>query len=278
MKNPECERVRDLLSPRLDGELAATAERDVSIHLAACSACLEEFRRIEHGRQLTTLLPERLPPAFLRRELLHRLRPVTHARPRQAIWRRPAVALGTLAVAVLAAAGAWTASTGRQDTAPRDPASVAIGEPLRLDRLTQAVGTTGQLEALAARYELREVNVEEALRRASFKVLCPLQAEPGETIDERHLTELRACPLVHLSALRGEHRIVMLQQPAGWPIIYGGAPVEHVTIAGQPCERLRIGEHEIIKWERGGTRSIMVGAAHHPEVTKVARALISAAS
>ena len=278
MKNAECHRIRPLLSPRLDRELTEETERQVSTHLAACSACHDELRQIEHGRQLVTLLPDAVPPPSLRRELLQRVAQKTSAPRPQLVWRRPAFALATVAVLLLGTAGAWQLSIMRSDEPRASSAGVTVGNPLHLERLTNAVGAPREFQALAAQYQLREVNVEEALTRASFKVLCPLQAEPGETLDERHLTELRACPLVHLSSLRGEHRIVVLQQPADWPIVYGGSPVEHVTIAGQPCDRLLIGGHEIIKWERGGTRSIVVAVAENPETTKVARALISATS
>lgn len=278
MKNAECDRIRPLLSPSVDRELPDEIEQHVSVHLAACSTCLHEFRDIVRGRELATTLPEDVPPASLRRELLQRLAQNPQALMPRPIWRRPAFAVAAVAVVLLATAGAWQFSRGHDRNGGTHAPMVAIGDPLHLERLTEAVGTAKEFEVLAAQYQLREVNVEEALNQASFKVLCPLQAEPGETLDQRHLTELRACPLVHLSSLRGEQRIVVLQQPADWPIVYGGAPVTHVTIAGQPCDRLHIRGHEIIKWERGGTRSIVVAVADNPEITKVARALIAAAS
>lgn len=277
MTNADCDRVRPVLSARLDRELTDQTARDVTAHLSACPACLDELRRIERGRQLVALLPVAAPPASLRRDVLQRLAQRASAPTPHRVWRRPALALTSLAVILLGTAGAWQWSTTRRDEARATPAVATAGNPLHLERLTNAVGM-GQFQALSVEYDLREVNVEEALTRASFKVLCPLQAEPGETLDDRHLTELRACPLVHLSSLRGAHRIVLLEQPADWPIVYGGAPVEHVTIAGQPCDRLHIRGREIIKWERDGTRSIIVAVAEHPEITKVARALIAASS
>ena len=277
MRNAECDRIRPLLSPSVDRELTDETEQHVSAHLAACSACLNEFRDIVRGRELAILLPNIVPPASLRRELLQRLAQKKALSPGP-IWQRPAFAPAALAVLLLVTAGAWQLLRVHDGSTRTNSPTIALGDPLHLERLTEAVGTARELQVLAAQYQLRQVNVEEALKQASFKVLCPLQAEPGETFDERHLTELRACPLVHLSSLRGENRIVVLQQPADWPIVYGGAPVEHVTIAGQPCDRLHIRGHEIIKWERGGTRSIIVAVAENPEITKVARALISGAS
>jgi hypothetical protein len=277
MNHADCDRVRSLLSPSLDGELTAEANEDVSAHLANCSACLNAFSDIERGRQLATMLAAIDPPASLTYALLRlpRKKEALVSAPRS---RRLALALATVGLALLVVVGTWQLSNVRQDNAGASSADAAAMIPLHLERLTEAVGTAQGFKVLAAQHQLREVNVEEALKRASFKVLCPLQADPRESLDERHLTELRACPLVHLSSVRGEHRIVVLQQPAGWPLVYGGAPVEQVTIAGQPCERLHIDGHEVLKWERGGTRSIMVAAADNPETTKVARALISAAS
>lgn len=68
---------------------------------------------------------------------------------------------------------------------------------------------------------------------------------------------------------------MLLQQPAGWPIVYGDQPVQHLTFAGEPCDRLRTDGRELFKWERGDTRWILVARAGHPEAEKVVSTLLS---
>ncbi len=43
---PDCETVRDLLSPLADGELDAASRRTVETHLEACAGCRRELRAI----------------------------------------------------------------------------------------------------------------------------------------------------------------------------------------------------------------------------------------
>jgi hypothetical protein len=124
---------------------------------------------------------------------------------------------------------------------------------------------------MAATCQLRRIDLETVLRQASFPVICPLHPAG----DDASVTELRDCPLIHLSALRGDQAIVLLQQPAGWPIVYGEYPVQHLTMGGQPCDRLRTDGGELLKWERGGTRWILVARGGHPELQKVLSALVS---
>lgn len=57
--------------------------------------------------------------------------------------------------------------------------------------------------------------------------------------------------------------------------VYGDQPVQHLTFAGEPCDRLRTDGRELFKWERGDTRWILVARAGHPEAEKVVSTLLS---
>jgi len=166
---------------------------------------------------------------------------------------------------------------GRLEDTPRpaDIQQTAAAPPLHLAQLAADIGSGRDIHSIASTYQLRQVDLAAALKEKSFKVICPLH-QAGS--DERHLRELRECPLIHLSMLRGDKEIVLLQQPAGWPIVYGDYPVQHLTFGSEPCDRLRMDGRELFKWERGDTRWILVARAGHPEAEKVVSTLLSSAS
>lgn len=271
-----CSQFRPLLSPLLDDELTSEAHARVTNHLFACTACSRELDTIRRGRSLARAVPDLDVPAHLSFQIAAGAKGDV---PRQGRFpplalARPAVGLGVVAAVFLLAVTLWF---GRADDVPRSPEvqQVAAAHPLHLAQLAQDIGSGREFDSIAAMYQLRRVDVETALKEASFKVICPLHQSGS---DDPHIRELRDCPLIHLSALRGDQEIVLLQQPAGWPIVYGDHPVQHLTLGGEPCDRLQTDGRELFKWERGDTRWILVARAGHPEAEKVASTLLSSTS
>lgn len=268
-----CSEFSGLLSPLLDNELTPEARAHVTSHLSECTACSHELAAIRRGRSLARAVPDVDVPANLSFAIFAgaKARPPRHARLPQWPLARPALGLGAVAAAVVLAVTLWS---GRADDVPRSPDvhPAAAAHPLHLAQLAQDIGSGRELDSLAATYQLRRVDLETALKQASFKVICPLHQSGS---DDPHIRELRDCPLIHLSALRGDQEIVLLQQPAGWPVVYGDDPVQHLTFGGEPCDRLRTDGRELFKWERGDMRWILVARAGHPEAEKVVSTLLS---
>jgi len=266
-----CPEFLALLSPLLDDQLTPDAHARVTRHLSECAACAAEMAAIQRGRRLARAVPDLDVPADLSAAILGRATDApSRLQPRAPFWplARPALTTGLLLLVM--AVFFWPHS--RQElpwTAEFEQAATA--PPLHLEQLVQHVDSAPDLDTMAATYQLRRIDLETALRQASFSVICPLHSA-GENAS---VTELRDCPLIHLSALRGDQEIVLLQQPAGWPIVYGEDPVQHLTVGGQPCDRLRTDGRELLKWERGGTRWILVARGGHPELEKVVSALVS---
>jgi anti-sigma factor RsiW len=271
IEHPACGTVRPLLSAYLDEELTAETHGRVAAHLTGCAACREELDQVSRGVTLARMMPCVQPPPNLAAQILARLSRTSQDLPGGWPLRRPLVAAGTAVLLILAAVGLWQHGAVRE-TPQRAVHATGVSGALDLERLASELASPAQFDRFADRYELREVNVEHALAQASFRVLCPVELGHGHTSE----TELRDCPLVHSGYLRGEHRIVIFQQPAGHPLIYGRTPVEVVTIAGQPCDRLQTADAEILKWEQRGTRWILVSAPGNPELKKVAAGLIAA--
>lgn len=268
-----CSQFASLLSPFLDDELTPEAHSRVSSHLSECTVCASELATVQHGRSLARAVPDvDVPPNLAFRILAATKEPVSRQRRfQQLVLARPAVALGVMAAVSLLSVTLWV---GRVDKVPRSShvQQEATAHPLHLAQLAAEIGSGPDFDSIAAMYQLRRVDLEAALKETSFKVMCPMH-QAGS--DEPHVRELRECPLIHMSALRGDQEIVLLQQPAGWPIVYGDQPVQHLVFGGEPCDRLRTDGRELFKWERGDTRWILVARAGHPEAEKVVSRLLS---
>lgn len=268
-----CSQFVPLLSPLLDEELTPEAHARVTNHLSECTACSGQFDAIRRGRSLARAVPELNPPGDLSAAILRRTTTRPTRQPSRVHWAfaRPAFGLGVAAALLVAVIGLWPGHGTEVPIAP--PVNqAAAAQPLHLARLAHEIGSAPDFDRIAATYQLRRIDLESALKQASFKVICPLHQ--GGT-DEPHIRELRDCPLIHLSALGSDEEIVLLQQPAGWPIVYGDYPVQHMVIGGEPCDRLRTDGRELFKWEQGDTRWIVVARAGHPEVEKVVSTLLS---
>jgi anti-sigma factor RsiW len=266
-----CPEFLALLSPLLDDELTPDAHARVTRHLSECAACAAEMAAIQRGCRLARAVPELDVPVDLSAAILARATDApSRVQPRAWPLARPALATGLLAALLVMAVFFWPDSR-RELPWTAEFEHAATAPPLHLEQLVQHVDSAQDLDTIAATYQLRRIDLETALRQASFPVICPLH-RAGDTAS---VTELRDCPLIHPSALRGDQEIVLLQQPAGWPIVYGEDPVQHLTVGGQPCDRLRTDGRELLKWERGGTRWILVARGGHPELEKVVSALVS---
>lgn len=268
-----CSQFLALLSPFLDDELTPEARARVTRHLSECRACSAQLAAIERGRSLARAVPEFEVPADLSSEIAGRAttRPKREPSLPQWAFARPALGVGIVAALLVVAIALWSGPRSELPAAS-ELQQAAAARPLHLERLAHDVGSGPDFDRIAATYQLSRIDLEAALKQASFKVICPLH-QGGS--DEAHVRELRDCPLIHLSVLRGDQEMVLLQQPAGWPIVYGDHPVQHLRVGDEFCDRLRTDGREVFKWERGDTRWILVARTGHPEVEKVVSTLLS---
>ncbi len=80
-----CERIEELLSAYLEGELAAGERAEVEAHLAACPACAEIAALLRETMAATTAFPETAPSA----DLLARLYAIPEETPAKKRLFRP---------------------------------------------------------------------------------------------------------------------------------------------------------------------------------------------
>ena len=99
-----CDQVSEMMSARLDARLDGTQMALLEEHLAACSACLVQWRRMQALHGVLASAPMVRAPLRLRMLVLARLE--RRERTRRAIIGSTTLALGTVTLALLALAPA----------------------------------------------------------------------------------------------------------------------------------------------------------------------------
>jgi len=97
-----CEQAGEMMSARLDGRLDSTEIAFLEDHLVACSACQAEWHSLQALDRVLASAPTVRAPAHLRVQVMARLSRREQAR--RAIIGGTALALGTVALALLAVA------------------------------------------------------------------------------------------------------------------------------------------------------------------------------
>ncbi len=105
-----CDRVQDLLSLYLDGELEGTAKAEFEAHLSACPECADLLARMRAAMAAFSGFPEVEPGPGLRRKLLAIPSRAPRFRDRAAALFRPALQpVWAAAMGVLLLAGVYLA-------------------------------------------------------------------------------------------------------------------------------------------------------------------------
>ena len=127
-----------MMSARLDGRLDSTETALLEGHVATCSVCQAEWRSLQALDLMLASAPMVHAPVRLRVQVMARLS--RRERARRAIFGSTALALGTVALALLALAPALV---GLLDTIGIAPALVS-GGPETIAQLLALLGTLGR--------------------------------------------------------------------------------------------------------------------------------------
>lgn len=134
-----CEQAGEMMSARLDGRLDSTEIALQEDHLATCGACRAEWRRLRALDRLLTSAPMMRAPVRLRVQVMARLN--RRERARRAIIGSTALALGTVALALLVLAPVLL---GLLDVMGLAPALVS-GGPETAAQLLAFLGALGRV-------------------------------------------------------------------------------------------------------------------------------------
>lgn len=134
-----CERALEMMSARLDGRLDSREIALLDDHIATCSACQAEWRRLQALDHLLASAPLVRAPLRLRVRVMTRLSRRTQAR--RALIGGTALALGTVALALLVLAPALIDLLDAMGIAP----ALASGGPATIAQLVASLGTLGRV-------------------------------------------------------------------------------------------------------------------------------------
>jgi len=133
-----CEQASEMMSERLDSHLDGAEIALLEDHLAECSACRAEWRRLQALDLLLASAPMVRPPAYLHARVMARLS--QRDRRRRAIFGGTTLALGTVALALLFLA---PAIVGLFDVTGVAPALIS-GGPATIAQLLTFTETMGR--------------------------------------------------------------------------------------------------------------------------------------
>jgi anti-sigma factor RsiW len=133
-----CDQAGEMMSARLDGRLDSTEVTLLEDHLARCGACQAEWYRLQALDSLLASAPMLHAPIRLRVQVMARLS--RRERARRAIIGGTALALGTVALALLALAPVLF---GLLDATGITPALIS-GGPKTVVQLLASLGVAGR--------------------------------------------------------------------------------------------------------------------------------------
>jgi predicted anti-sigma-YlaC factor YlaD len=133
-----CEQVGEMMSARLDGRLDDGDAALLAVHVAECPACRAEWRRLQTLDHLLASAPMVPAPVSLR--VLVSARLSRREQARRAIIGGTALALGTVALALLALAPILLGLLEATGIAP----ALVSGGPQTVAQLRALLGTAGR--------------------------------------------------------------------------------------------------------------------------------------
>jgi len=127
-----------MMSARLDGRLGSTEIALLEDHLATCSACQAEWRSLQELDRVLLSAPMARAPVRLRMQVMARLN--RREQVRRAIIGGTALALGTVALALLMLAPIFIGLLDATDIAP----ALVSGGPETIIQLLALLGAVGR--------------------------------------------------------------------------------------------------------------------------------------
>lgn len=138
MSKVKCGSVRARLSAYLDEQLPAERRAEIEAHLAECSACAEELRRLRESLALIRGLDRHAPPSGSWAAILREMGSATQQIPRRRAWAPAAVLVTAMAGIALFLVSQWW-GPGTPTVAPSPGANTGRTEVATADRIPPPV-------------------------------------------------------------------------------------------------------------------------------------------
>lgn len=248
---PECEEIRESLSPLVDGELSDGRRKAVSAHLLTCDECSEAVGRLVAAKGLVQRAhPQSEAPAGFMNRLQERIDVVEGVRERV---RQPGRARRITAIA---AAGAIAVSV-----------AVILSTIFFInnDQALQLAQMHQQVTALPGPVPGGSVNA------GYMPVSCDPARDPWREVHQT-LVRMDGTIVTYTLYRVGNCPVSLYTGPQRWEPYRTG---RHVTERANGLDVRQVGNHAMTSWVRGGRRHVLVATAPPEEIAALARAQMS---
>ncbi len=271
-----CDEVRELLSGYHDGELEASADRQVRAHLLACRACAEEAQVLSSLGRLLASLRDCRPPAELWERITAALSPscvqdepvrfgAVPAASLRAVRRRWVAAAASVAM-VTSFSSYWLASRSWFVPPRTQPIQTIFG--LALGAYVQELEEGKEVfDRFLAMHQGREVSPDELVRQVGFTPLVPQELPDGFRLDKSYVLATTCCNAIELRYVKGSQLVTVFQQRRGHPVLFDGFETETTRIEGVVCRRGRVGEIVIVNFDGAGRNTTLLARADFSEIS-----------
>ena len=271
-----CEKVRDLFSALLDGELSTDERETVESHLALCSDCLRELDGLKRVDTAYRALPKVTAPENFESSLKNALHPRRlHARKRTLYMSVSGALLATAAGLLIVVGVSRQARVPANNEFQIANAPAAQSAPVRMEENLllplEAAGASRQLENIqsvagkddSVELEAKAIEKESPTRRASVgqdRVTAPqaltLKRSLPPALSEEALAESQVAEFAVTRSLRdasGNHRNFLLRGERWIEATYAGQDLIDLPRSSEVLKELLSAQPhlaELLTWEK----------------------------
>jgi len=253
----DCDRVRELLSPYYDGEIAGDDRAAVAEHLNDCPACLGDVASFRRLSALVRDAAPAAPPSGGWAELEYRLDEdaATSRRNSHHRWRSVGsfafAGAAALLIAVLAVLGHRGGMDGREQAMTAD------------FRRYLEIFERNPSEAqgfLSSRYASKQMWSAAAGERGD-RVAIAAGLPASYTIHSAHLWQMPCCPCLQIVCRRADGTVLAIfEHEDPQPMWFAGRPATEKDCGGKRCTVVAMEGQLAATWELGGRQITVVGA------------------
>lgn len=263
----QCDKVRELLSPFLDGELTPEQRLAVDSHLVECSSCATELLEFQSISAAAVRMDDPTPPVGLWESVNSRLNRQppgveTAALASSPRSRRRATIVAVSAVLLFAAA--LTVAL-RHWIADEDHKTV------NLDRYLTEFASDPEVaqNKLISQFENQEVNIQEATDQLRYQPVAAGRLPDGVTVRSMRIFNMPCCRCLQtVCRADGKHTIVIYEHADEHSFDFGRRPSMKCDCRGRKSRIVQFDGQMVASFAKGGRYLTLVGARDLDQVVR----------
>jgi hypothetical protein len=265
-----CDEVKSLLSDYFDDELPSRERAAVERHLASCSDCTRELRRIGELSAMAKGLVDPEPPAQLWRRIemdflgqpRHITKSAASTTQRTGRWMtRPLVRSGLALAASLLLLVGWISY--RSGSSHDHPMTAVFGE--YLDQFQHDPDAAQQI--LVDHYQGDAIDPSRSVQTVGYRPVATHGLPDGYTMRNVYVMKMPCCTCVQCVCERDDGTVfVVFEHDEATPEWFGDRPTSMANCGGKPCTMVHLDQRLAATWRRGTRHLTIIGARNTAEV------------